>query len=353
MCLYSRILPNPKYKPNKKNGGNIPPVNDYRVLGVPIGCGQCIECRKQKQREWQVRLQEDIKTNKNGKFITLTFSNESYKKIYQEVINDQYNKINKLHNQKDIDKKEKNKEIERAENKIRGYALDNQIATKAVRLFVERWRKKYKKSIRHWLVTELGHYGTENIHMHGIMWTDESYTEIRDKWQYGYIYPRSKEEEKLSWVNTETVNYITKYVSKQDLKHKAYRPIILTSSGIGGNYTKTSNANNNKYKEDTDETYRTNTGHKIALPKYYRNKIYTEEEREKLWIRQLNKEKRYILGEEIDISKNEDDYYRRLEEAQAKNKQLKYGDDKTIWKLKTYEEERRKYLQDKRIVNKK
>ena len=30
------------------------------------------------------------------------------------------------------------------------------------------------------------------------------------------------------------------------------------------------------------ETYRTSTGHKIAMPIYWRNKIYNDEEREKL-----------------------------------------------------------------------
>ena len=81
MCLYPQLIKNPKYKENKKNGGRIPPVLDKRVLWVPIGCGQCMECRGQKKREWQVRLQEDIKKHTNGKFITLTFSNESIAKL--------------------------------------------------------------------------------------------------------------------------------------------------------------------------------------------------------------------------------------------------------------------------------
>ena len=42
------------------------------------------------------------------------------------------------------------------------------------------------------------------------------------------------------------------------------------------------------------------------MPIYYRNKIYSEEEREKLWIQKLNSNTRYILGEKIDISKGEE-----------------------------------------------
>ena len=82
MCLYPRLFSNPKYRQNKKNGGVIPAIRDERVKLVPVGCGNCIECRKQKARDWQIRLLEDLKKHKNGKFITLTFSNESIKHLH-------------------------------------------------------------------------------------------------------------------------------------------------------------------------------------------------------------------------------------------------------------------------------
>ena len=65
MCLYPTLIKNTKYTKTKKNGGIIPAVRDKRVLGVPIGCGRCMECMKKKKRDWQIRLLEDIKTNKN------------------------------------------------------------------------------------------------------------------------------------------------------------------------------------------------------------------------------------------------------------------------------------------------
>ena len=51
MCLYPKLIKNRKYMPNKKNGGNVPEVQDDRVLYVPVGCGNCIECKRQKKRE--------------------------------------------------------------------------------------------------------------------------------------------------------------------------------------------------------------------------------------------------------------------------------------------------------------
>lgn len=320
MCLYSEIRENGKYKPNKKNGGIVPALLDYRVKGVPTACGRCMECRKKKSRDWRVRLMEDIRDNKNGIMITLTFSDESILKLSKEIRKD-------------------------SAKEIKGYDLDNKIATRAVRLFTERWRKKYKKTIRHWLVTELGHEGTENIHMHGIVWSNEDIKEITNKWQYGYVYPRSDNELSYNYVSERTVNYIVKYIHKQDKDHKEYNSIVLNSNGIGENYIKSGRAIRNKYiKGKTIETYKTNNGHEIGLPVYWRNKIYTEEEREKLWIEKLNTNVRYIGGEKINIKNNEEDYYELVKLYQAKSERLGYS--KKDWNRMKYEEERREIMQE-------
>lgn len=327
MCLYPQLTYNGKYKPNKKNGGIIPTVYDTRVLYVPRACGNCMECKKQKSREWSVRLQEHIKHNKNGKFVTLTFSNESIAKLAEDI---QY----------------------KFKTKPTGYLLDNLIATKGMRMFNERWRKiKPGKALHHWTVTELGHKNTENIHLHGIVWTDEPYERIREKWKYGWIYPRSTEEAKRSYVNNRTINYTTKYICKMDLDHKTYTPIILSSPGIGKDYVNSKAATYNKYNgTDTLDTYRTETGHEMKLPIYWRNKIFTDEEREKLWIIQLEKETRYINGIKVDISKGEEEYYNILKSQQELNKELGYGNAYLKdWKRQTYEQERRKMLIEYRI----
>lgn len=320
MCLYPRLIVNKKYLGNKKNGGMIPVPRDKRVLYVPVGCGKCIECRKMKSREWQARLLEDVRHNKNGKFVTLTFSNESIRDLAKDI------------------------------EGLKGYDLDNQIATLAVRRFLERWRKKYKKSLRHWLVTEIGHAGTENIHMHGIVWTDENLEEVEKHWKYGHIW-MGKGEKKENYVNEKTVTYLTKYVTKQDSDHKYYKPKILTSAGIGKGYTSRRDSQFNKYKgEETDEAYTTRTGHKMSLPIYWRNKIYSESEREELWLTKLNKQERWICGEKIDISEGEEDYYKTLEWYRAKNKRLGYGDDAIDWNRKNYENKRRMLKQEQRII---
>ena len=312
MCLYPKLIRNRKYTETKKNGGNIPPILDKRVLMVPVGCGKCIECKKQKSRNWQVRLQEDIRVNKNAKFVTYTFSEHELQKLDNEI------------------------------KKLSGYARDNEICRLAVRRYTERWRKKYGKTLRHWLVTELGHANTERVHMHGIVWTDKV-KDIGDIWKYGKIWIGD-------YVSAKTINYIVKYVNKVDQQHKTYNSKIFTSQGIGKEYVNRRDSQRNKYKkEKTIETYKTREGVELALPVYYRNKIYNEDERERLWLEKLDKEERYVCGVKVDISKGEDEYYKLLEMMRQKNKRLGYGDDAKNWELKKYENERRNLKKIERL----
>ena len=65
MCLYTKYLLNKKYLPTKKNEYNPPACQDERLRYVPIKCGKCMECRKQKKREWYIRLSEEQKNQEN------------------------------------------------------------------------------------------------------------------------------------------------------------------------------------------------------------------------------------------------------------------------------------------------
>ena len=209
---------------------------------------------------------------------------------------------------------------------LEGYELDNELATLGVRLFLERWRKIHKKSLRHWLITELGHNGTENIHLHGVVWTDKNFEEIRKHWQYGYVYPRYNNEIKKNFVSEKTINYVIKYVTKCDKKHKEYKSKVLTSSGIGDNYVKRPDSKKNVFNnEKTNETYLTRQGYKLNLPIYYRNKLYSEDEREKLWLFKLDKNERYVCGEKV-CADDDKEYFNLLMYYRKLNKELGYGE---------------------------
>lgn len=300
MCLYPKFIRNPKYKPNKKNKGYYVPPTDARVLRVPVGCGKCIECRKQKARNWQIRLQQELKKNIQGYFVTMTFSEESLKEIE--------NKLNV-------------KEC----NAVAGYAI---------RKFLERWRKKYKKSLRHWLITELGHQGTERIHVHGIIFTNETFNnEILFKyWKYGITFTGT-------YCNEKTINYVVKYVTKLDIDHKGFEGEIYCSSGIGDNWTRTNEFTMRMYRPKNTIEYMTmENGTRVNMPIYYRNKRYSEEEREQLWLEKLDKHVIYVCGIKCDVStiKGINKYNEILKGKQEDNEKLGYGNDNEEWKKKEY-----------------
>lgn len=298
MCLYSKEIRNPRYRANKKNNYSPPMCDDKRKLFVSVGCGNCIECRKKKQREWQVRLGEEIKHDKTGKFITLTFSEEELTKLEADAKTEEANLVAGL----------------------------------AIRRFLERWRKKYKKSVKHWLITELGHTGTERVHLHGIIFTEVDEEKINKIWKYGRISIGYE-------MSMRTINYLIKYVTKIDQDHKEFKGKIFLSKGIGKKYLEGYDVRGNKYKKGkTVETYSLPNGRKTALPIYYRNKIYTEEQREKLWMEKINKNQAYVLGQRINNVDTEEGL-KELEEA------IKHA--RRISKSKGYgegEQRRKKFL---------
>ena len=144
-------------------------------------------------------------------------------------------------------------------------------------------------------------------------------------WKYGEIFVGN-------YVNNRTINYIIKYVTKIDNDHKNYVPIILTSPGIGKNYI------TERKKQKGHDYYKSPNGYELSLPIYYRNKLFSEEEREQKWIELLDKEKRWIRGIKVDVSTDEGmEYFEILQaEKQIENIKLGYGDDSDQWRKKDY-----------------
>ena len=321
MCLYPIRLQNKKYTVTEKNGGCVPtppiigtdssglPIYDERILYVQIPCGNCEECRKAKTREWQVRLTEELKEWTNPYFITLTFSPKELAYIC------------------------KKKRIQEC-NAAAGYA---------VRHMLERWRKTHKSSLKHWLITELGHEGTERIHLHGIIFTNEK-LEFSKKdsnnmctwnyWKYGHVYVGE-------YCSLRTINYIVKYINKIDKDHKGFKGQILASPGIGKNWVerqKQYNPEIYKYRpKRTIDYYTLNTGSRIKLPKYYSNKFRSEEEREIIWREFMDKNQETIAGINYDLTRTSTHSIGRITaKAQEINKRDGYGDNSREWRKLPY-----------------
>ena len=142
-------------------------------------------------------------------------------------------------------------------------------------------------------------------------------------------------------------------MTKPDLDNPEYKGIVLCSPGLGNNYINRQDAKRNKYKEykgehdKTDETYRFRDGSLAALPKYYKEKLYSEEEREQLWIQKQEEGYKFIMGEKHKIENQKDEeewekivqYYRvyciRTYKDNPKNWQ-KQKDERRIIKKRNY-----------------
>lgn len=311
MCLYPKFVKNPKYKPNQKNKGKPPICKDKRLLYIPIKCGYCIECRKQKQREWRVRLEEELRSN-YGYFITLTISPDGIKDLEQKT------------------------GLKWKEN-------PNEIATKGLRLFLERVRKDTGKSMRHWCVTELGEEN-DRIHLHGIFFGQKAVEMIKKHWRYGFSFIGN-------YCNSKSVNYMTKYMLKVDVKHPEFKQIVLASPGIGDGYFDRLDWQWQKqnYKNIEVPTYTFRNGTKMAMPKYYKDKVFTEIERNKMWINNLNKGILWIYGEKVKAN----DWYtiNNLREYWQNYGRTVMNDDPVAWdkaKARRAEERQRRAIAEER-----
>lgn len=311
---------NKKYTATEKNGGCVPtppvigfeewegkklPIYDERVLYINVPCGNCIECRKQKARNWQVRLHEELDQWEHKYFITLTFSPEQLGKLQKET----------------------------------GLDECNAIAGKAVRRSLERWRKDHKKSLKHWYVTELGHEGTERIHLHGLIFSNEALDFVKSNkqdfyhwkyWQYGLVYVGK-------FCNHQTINYIVKYMHKIDDDHKGFVGQCFCSPGIGRSWIdKPGVMQAHRYRpHNTNDFYRLQNGTKVKLPTYYKNKVLNENERENNWRDFMDLNKTTVLG--IDHSNTDNVTLGRIvNKASELNKFLGYGDTSKEYRKRPY-----------------
>ena len=157
-------------------------------------------------------MSEENRQTPNAYFLTLTIDDKSYKQLKQKY-------------------------------KLKD---DNDIATKAIRLCLERVRKLTGKSVKHWFVTELGHEKTERLHLHGIVWGLGNGKKVTNNWKYGITFTGF-------FVNEKTIQYITKYMTKIDEQHKDFIGKVLCSKGIGAGYIKRDDAEKQTYRDwETD-----------------------------------------------------------------------------------------------------
>jgi len=152
--------------------------------------------------------------------------------------------------------------------------------------FMKRLRKTQKEKIKYYAV---GEYGTKNNrpHYHAIIYNLRDVEALAKSWQAIEPYSGKKSQIGSIYIGTVTGNsiaYTAKYIDKPKRipLHKnddRLREFSVMSKNLGKNYLTPSII---KYhKADLSRMYVTMlSGRKIAMPKYYRDKIFTDYEKE-------------------------------------------------------------------------
>lgn len=228
-CLHPICIPKKEYP---FRGRLVLDCADQIAYTRLVPCGYCIECLRNRSKNWRLRLFEEYKTCKDAKFVTLTFSPEDYIRLKEDVLNGPNVVRRRLYDLTGPEPKfiatvphlrcksrRFNLKQEYDYKPLIGNYLDKQISALAIHRFSERYRKFTGKSLRHWLITDYGHNGTQRLHLHGIVFNvDSRYTVRRGSrthidfekftqlWSYGHIW--------LGWCTDRSINYITNYITK-------------------------------------------------------------------------------------------------------------------------------------------
>ena len=99
-----------------------------------------------------------------------------------------------------------------------------------------------------------------------------------------------------------------------------YISIVLCSKGLGANYAKENQLKHKWDKEKTIITYKAHNGQDLPLPRYYKTTIYTDDQRQLLWLYAEDKGVKWVKGFEV-IGANtvNKDYYERLLKEKNEN----------------------------------
>lgn len=245
MCLFGKYIRNPKYE-------------DFTTATMHVDgfirtkCGRCTECLKQRSNEWTKRLTEDFKCSAykgdNVVFCTFTVSPKYYNMVKSDP-------------------------------------------KRAIRLFLERYRKLVGKSVRHWITVELGEK-TKRLHFHALVWNPKSNNMLRKCWQYGFC--------SFKKCTLRRAAYVAKYLSKGSDVNLMFKPFVCTSAGIGKCYVEDLR-NIHYHRNGSLKPFYCENGYHKSLPRYYRLKLFTDDERSAMnihacWLRFFKGEEFWLCG---------------------------------------------------------
>lgn len=234
-----------------------------------LPCGKCEACRNNDALQWRIRLKEEFYNSDNAFFVTLTYD-DSTLNFKQCFNNDAF-----VGWFPSVDK------------------YDVQKFFKRFRKSFESYYKTQEKKLSYFLVSEYGP-STFRPHYHCILFNVPTLSpipevnvvkvteKIQQIWNLGFV--------KVDKCNENRIAYCTKYMSCMTIippyLPKCFR---LISKGLGRCYTeKLSRVN---WHKNNLANYYPDKNYKCRLPRYYKDKIFNEDE--KLMLSQLSQERQF------------------------------------------------------------
>lgn len=207
---------------------------------IPVPCGKCPACVARQVSAWSFRLCQEGVISSSAWFITLTYSTTHVP-------------------------------ITRA-----GYMSCNK---KDVQNFMKRLRKAHPPNVRlkYFLAAEYGGK-TQRPHYHLILFNADV-SLIQSAWDLGNVHYGS--------VTPASIGYCLKYISKGRLipshKNDDREPEFrLMSKRLGANYLTDNMVKWHKADLENRMYCNLQGGQKISMPRYYKDKIYSEQERKRV-----------------------------------------------------------------------
>lgn len=266
-----------------------------------VPCGKCPPCSKRRIDEWVFRLMQQDKKACCSHFITLTYAPE-----HVPISPNGYMTLSKGNGRK-----------QEGQTQKKG---DFQKFIKILRQNIQ--REKRQQTIKFYMGAE---YGTETKrpHYHAIIFSDDlNIDDYHKAWKLGTIH--------VGQVSGDSIAYTCKYLDKPKkipihARDDRIKEFSLSSKGMGMNYITP-----NTIKWHTDDLNRNyiikEGGIKIALPRIYREQIYTKQQlldqRDIIQEAVLKTEEteRKQLGEEYDTVKESGRIFRYNKLVKQKNK---------------------------------
>lgn len=283
------------------------------LKGTSVPCGRCLGCLSKKRADWTFRMMEELSVSSSASFLTLTISDSVDTDTGELLVPTE---LDKQSVQRYF------KRVYKATSVPTGKIIESiNKKGKIVR------RVEKRSPLKYYVVGEFG-TKTKRPHYHAVVFNVDKEI-LANKWEEGRTHQGS--------VTESSIKYVTKYLLKAKSIDDPLKPFAMMSKGLGKIYLK---KNERFHKSNFTIAIGGEGDNPRAIPRYYREKIFTKAERELLrqdnlsQSLQLSPEERKILkGKKRDeavqilkeyrgkkeLSKREVHKYNSREKSQSKN----------------------------------